>query len=177
MCDRPKRGRCWFQFSLRGLLVLMAVLAVLLGGAVNRAHQQRKAVAMIRQWGGLVYYDHQLINGRAKYPPPAEQPPGPKWLRSLVGDDFFRRVVVVDLSGTQVSDNDLEILGDLPSVRVLFLVGTQLTDKSLEHVRRMPRLEALNLTNRQPDDRKNLRMTTAGIRTLQQTRPHLEIIR
>jgi len=90
--DHPnpsKPRRRWFQFSLRTLLVLLTVLCVWLGVTVNRARKQREAVAAIEALGGYVRYEYQYGSG--------QEPPGPKWLRELIGEEYFVSVVYVVL--------------------------------------------------------------------------------
>ena len=48
--------RKWFQFSLRGLLALLTVLAIWLGVSVDAAHEQYEAVKAIETLGGRVRY-------------------------------------------------------------------------------------------------------------------------
>ena len=51
----------WFRFSLRTLLLLIAVLCVWLGIQVNAARRQREAVAAIQSAGGSVVYDYEIV--------------------------------------------------------------------------------------------------------------------
>ncbi len=60
--DPPKSKRPWFRFSLRSLLVFVAVLAVPLswfGGRMRQASQQREAVNAIQTAAGFesIKYD------------------------------------------------------------------------------------------------------------------------
>jgi len=60
--SKDKRKRRWFQFSLRMLFVVIAVLAVLFGWFGNRMRyvkKQRRAVEVIRNTGMRVLYDYQ----------------------------------------------------------------------------------------------------------------------
>jgi hypothetical protein len=58
--SRPaKPERRWYQFSLRTLLVFVAVVGVglgWLGGKVRRIRNEQNAVAEIQSIGGKVYY-------------------------------------------------------------------------------------------------------------------------
>jgi hypothetical protein len=83
------RRRRWFQFSLRGFLVVMTGLGIWLGVIANRAREQRAAVVAIKELGGTVYYDWELETGGT--------PRGPAWLRRLVGDEHFQKVQMVNL--------------------------------------------------------------------------------
>ena len=76
-----------FQFSIRSLLVLTVAVALpssWLAVEMKKAREQEETVAKV---GGGVLYDWQveasfnsLLNA---------QPPGPGWLRNLLGDDFL----------------------------------------------------------------------------------------
>jgi hypothetical protein len=77
---RPQqRKRRWLQFSLRTLLVAVTLLAVWLGLWTDRARRQRVAVQRVRELGGDIRYDYENQKGG--------QPPGPEWLRRLLGDE------------------------------------------------------------------------------------------
>jgi Leucine-rich repeat (LRR) protein len=57
-------------------------------------------------------------------------------------------VIELDLSNTAVTDEDLQLLKDLPDLRVLILGGTQgtkVTDKGLEHLKGSVNLQRLHL--------------------------------
>ena len=46
-----KARRRWLQFSLRGLLLLMAVLAVSLGWTMHKVRRQRLAIGALEEMG------------------------------------------------------------------------------------------------------------------------------
>jgi hypothetical protein len=79
--------RRWFQYTLRTALLLATVFCVWLGWWANRAHQQRLAVQRIQSLSGGVDYERRPNDTRV-----------PKWLRSLLGDDFFVNVNQVSLA-------------------------------------------------------------------------------
>lgn len=89
--------RRYLTFSLRTLFILLTLFAVWTATIVNRAREQREAVKAIRELGGKVSYDWQL-----RYLPGTTnlriepEPPGPAWLRRVVGGDFFQEVRVVN---------------------------------------------------------------------------------
>ena len=89
----PKPKLRWFQFSLRTLLVattLFAVLCSLFSWQVKRAQFQKQCVAAIRNRGGHVHYDYKVANWYASSPVP-------KYLLDWLGEDFFHRVVGVQI--------------------------------------------------------------------------------
>ena len=83
-----------FQFSIRSLLLLAVAIALPCGwmtAAMKKAREQLEAVRWIESLEGEMHYDWdvdeqgiQLLNA---------QPPGPEWLRDLLGDTFFSEVV------------------------------------------------------------------------------------
>jgi hypothetical protein len=144
----PKRKRRWFQFSLRSLLIAVAVVAVpcaWLGHKIEQKRRQRDAVEAIRRLGGRVKFGDQIdFDG---VPLAGDRrPPGPLWFRELLGDDFFADVKSVDLSWTEVRDDDLQHLDKFPNLEFLGLNRTRITDAGLSHVGGLRRLRMLDLT-------------------------------
>ena len=143
--EPPKRRRRWFQFSLRTLMIFTLICAIAagwLGTRIERKHQEQAAVDAIRKLGGSVVYDYESLNSTK---PP--KPPGPDWLRKLIGENFFSEVEGVLILGTsKVTDADLERLEGFPQLKTLMLGGNQsYTDAGLINLRRLPQLQALKL--------------------------------
>ena len=140
--DPPKHKRRWFQFSLRTLLIFTAIAAVScgwLGKKIERKHQEQAAVNAIRKSGGSVDYDYESLKSSKP-----SKPPGPDWLRKLIGENFFSEVEGVFTS--KATDADLERLEVLPQLKSLMLGGNQsYTDAGLMNLRRLPQLQALKL--------------------------------
>lgn len=90
---------------------------------------QREAAKAIEAKGGEVGYG---------------EPQGPEWLQKLVGDKWFRQIIVVHF-GPSTTDNDLEYLTALNQLRQLSLGETKITDGGLEHLRGLPQLRGLEL--------------------------------
>ncbi len=134
-----------FQFSIRSLLVLMVVVAVAcswLAAARKRAEGQKVAIVKL---AGTVAYDYQF-DALDKFNPGAT-PPGPAWLRELLGDDFFTTAISLNLDYTHVTDTDLEYLKGLPELRDLGLSGFYITDAGLEHLKGLTQLQSLRLAS------------------------------
>ena len=88
------RRRRRLQFSLRSAFVCMALLGVGLS-ATSSSRQQRRLVEVIERNGGEVEYD---------YEPASDHPPGPRWIRDILGDGlFFRPRSVVFMGNFQYS--------------------------------------------------------------------------
>jgi hypothetical protein len=97
---RPaEAGRNWWRrhlsLSLRGLILLVVLIAATLGWVANRAAIQRESVDAIRKAGGKVWYDWEWGD-----PSPFDRPAPqwPSWLVNAVGVDYFSNVVSVSLS-------------------------------------------------------------------------------
>jgi len=121
MPTTPKHRLRWYQYSLRSLLVLTVLVAI--GGSwfawkKQQVERQRAAVRAIKELGGASLYDWELDDitlGKQGAGPP----PGPVWLRSWIGDNFFAHVVVVLLYDTRIPNAGLERLRDLPQIKEL----------------------------------------------------------
>ena len=125
MTAKPKRR--WFQFSLKTFLLVMLLFAFGFAWLSHQAREQRKAVAWVKEMGGTVGYDYEAGDGDGDpFGTKVVHPPGPKWLRDILGIDFFDEVVVVALTSTPVSD--LTPLAGLTSLRALNLDSTQVSD-------------------------------------------------
>lgn len=125
MTDSKPRRR-WLQFRLRTIFVLLTILGLWLGVQANRAQRQRRAVDAILDRGGQVQYDYEFDeDGHEIWLAEPPEPPGPKWLRTLVGDDYFR--TVVDVTFRTATDADMEGLAALTDLIELDLIGAEVT--------------------------------------------------
>jgi hypothetical protein len=139
--SKPKLGR--FQYRLRTLLLCVLVCAVACDwfvSRIQRAKRQREAVEAIEKSGGRVKYDYQFDRSGNK--PQNAKPPGPAWLRKLLGDDFFAYVVHAEVN----TNAGLEHLKDLTQLRVLSLSGPTVTNAGLEHLDELTQLRELSLS-------------------------------
>lgn len=155
------RLRRFIRLSVRSLLLLVLVLAVWLAWMVNRAREQRQAVAAIREYGGFVSYDWEYVNGKHI---PGRSPSAPTWLRSALGDEFFQEVVAVNLivgtrpDGTRGetvrrSDDVILHLRAFPALRQLNIQETQATDRVMEVIGSLKNLEILRMPRAAVTDR------------------------
>jgi hypothetical protein len=130
-----KRRR--FQYSLRTLLVFVTLCALAcswLAVKMRRAERQRAAATAVLE---------KLERGGVHWDERASQ--WPRWLRRVLGDDFFNSVVEVDLHETGVSDAELEHLEGLDQLQTLRLYGTNVSDAGLEHLKGLNQLQTLEL--------------------------------
>jgi len=160
MSEKAKPRR-WLRFSLRTFFLLVTVLCVSLGLYMKQKRDQQFAVKTILDWNGKVRFDYEPSDReRAERalqavhaanlgsPPPVfvdRPPPGPVWLRRLLGDHFFADVVVVELPYLKEKSVDLEILSNLTNVKRLRIGAIKDIDDQLKHLERLQNLEVLGL--------------------------------
>lgn len=173
----------WPRFGLRAFFIVVAAISILLGSYVVRVREQRVAVAAIRNWGGQVRFSYELSDrerldrsvlmmraASTQASPPVfadPLPPGPEWLREILGDDFFSSVVVVESKtlervdlqtlkplkgikrltffGARIVDDDLQHLKHLGNLEILHLSATKITDCGIHHLLALPKLKILSL--------------------------------
>ncbi len=148
----PKWLRPWLRISVRGLIVLVLIIAAGLGWIVNGARIQREAVAAIRKDGGVASYDWDLKIGKWNgHSWETDGRPGaPKWLVDCLGVDYFDHVVSVAL-GQPGSTSALRHIGQLGRVERLHLHGPFVTDAELAHLAGLTKLSYLNIGDRAYD--------------------------
>jgi hypothetical protein len=142
--------RRWSRFSIRVMMLIVLLIAVLLGWQANKAREQREVVAAVQKYGGWVHYDYEFVNGKLIT---GRSPWGPRWLREMLGDSFFQNVRQVSLvyddstgkrfdnSNVLACDDLLEKISKLPGIKELYLKETQTTDKGLRHIGKLTELE------------------------------------
>jgi hypothetical protein len=161
--DPPKRKLRWFQFSLRSLLVMTLIVGLVMTTWIvpikRRANKQDAAVVAILNSGGSVVYDYQKDALRMGIRNP--EPPGLRWLRAVLGDNYRAEVVEVQLySGVGAgmagrpyrhmtpdtfTDAEAEKLAACTELRLLVLADTKITDAGIKCFQNMRKLEGLNV--------------------------------
>ena len=117
------------RYSLRFFLLCVTVIAIWLGVRTNAAIQQRRAVATITNAGGHPYFNWQLqpiydADGNVDYFKVIKDPnavPAPKWLRRLIGDEFFQHVVKVSIHPDDVNNEIVAAMRRLPRLEEISL--------------------------------------------------------
>jgi Leucine-rich repeat (LRR) protein len=140
--------RRWFQFSLKGMLVVVTLVAVGLGWLAyerNKVRKREAAISAIEQVGGIVVVDGE--------------PTRPSWLRPVLGDNSGGGVVEVDFSEVKVTDAGLAHVAVLAELRFLRLNNAQLTDAGLTHLAGLSKIESLTLSG-------DHQITNAGLTNL-----------
>jgi hypothetical protein len=140
----PLRRRRLLQFTLRGLLLLIAICSVGLGLAFHRARQQSRAVAAIQSFHGYVFYDFQGVDSDSFNQWGTSKVPG--WLLDSLGVDFFHNVTLVAFDVGPVTDDVLAPLFTLRKVRYLFFDSSLVTDAGLAHLKGLEKLQVLRMS-------------------------------
>jgi hypothetical protein len=124
----PKPELRWFHCRLIPLMAAIAVFGSI-AVKIQRAKQQRDAVAAVMAMHGSVVYDWECVPKPHSDDERTEcgEPPGPPWLRDLMGTDFFSAVNHVTLRGPDVTDVGVERLRDLVRLRSMHLESTKVT--------------------------------------------------
>ncbi len=124
----PIKKRRWLQFNLLLMLAIVALCAVVFAWLRHPVAQTRHEVELatkIEGLGGRITWGG-LTEGRGKHG------------RSYIG--------AIDLSATNVSDEDLAEIGKLPELTHLHLNDTNITDSGVKHLSAVPRLKQLELS-------------------------------
>lgn len=177
------------KFALRSVFLAIAALSFPLGLLVNSAHKQERAVVEVLRAGGKVAYAHQVSAGPQDrhlyfYQIPLNAraaPPGPEWLRRIVGDQYFIKVVAVwlpsrpservleylqylphlifvDAGSSEIANADVTLLSKAASIEELHLTSTPLTDDGIACLRPLSHVRILDLYG--------THVTSAGIMAL-----------
>jgi len=184
MAGSQEIGRRWYQYNLRSLFVLTAIVAIGCGWYAfekNQAAKRRVVIWEFMKLGKEVrYYD-------ANAPDTFGEPPKWfSWMRRLHGDAYLGHAVHIDLSenhwsyhagifyhsslqtGNIDGDDSLVNIGRLTSLESLALRDTPVTDAGLVHLKNLKNLRRLDLGG--------TRVTENGVETLQETLRNCEII-
>lgn len=149
----PRRRR-FLQFSLKTLLLLTFAVAVSCAwfkAKLDRKERERTAIAEIRKNGGTAGHVWR------QWPPgpwsiDMKIPPGPKWLRKRLGDDFFSDVVAVSVSGDQITAEWLTHLEPLTEMTVAHFTWTRITNDGVRYMTRFKKITELRLDRTVTDD-------------------------
>ena len=132
----PKTKLPWYQYRLRTLFILTFLVAVVCSWPavkMQQARKQKEAVESLRELGGVVEYDNEEpvdYRGFVKYSAPGS--PGPAWLRNLLGEDSFRKALVVNLSGKELTAESVRHLERLNDLESLSLTGSVHSRRGME---------------------------------------------
>ena len=147
--SRPWRR--FLRFSVRGLIILVLVVAVALGWIVRQAHIQRDAVAAIRKAGGFVAYSWDWDQGKSI---PGGRPSVASWIVESIGVDFFGHVTHVEFGGTsRPADTVLAEVGRLNQLQRLWLSNTSvITEAELVDLDGLTKISFVDVNSSQVTD-------------------------
>jgi formylglycine-generating enzyme required for sulfatase activity len=171
----------WYQYRLRSLLILMAIVGLVMGLVVvpvQWARQQWGAIQTLRDRGWVVTCD--------------PTPSGPAWARKVFGDEMFHNAVAVD-SPPGASDDEMEHLGHMPELERAYISGEKVTDAGARRLTGFPKLKTVCLSGtsvgdegaRQLERLENLeqlyltqtQVTAEGVRELEEMLPGCKVSR
>jgi Leucine-rich repeat (LRR) protein len=153
--DSRSRARRRFRFSLGTLLIVMSILSAIFALSAKEYHRVRRERNLLQKLraaagDGRVGGDvpHSTLNPRT-------------YLRRVFGDDGFATEYSFfsETDFRQISDDDLQLLADLPRLTRIDLIGPSFTDRSLSSFKGCKTLESLIL--------RETEVTAAGLRQLQ----------
>ena len=143
------------RISLRGLLVVVALIGVLLAYVAMQwrtAKRQEAAVAALAPLGGAWGFNYRLKNYGPDSSAPKQATWVPEWLGELTGPHFFQTVRAVsfgnpqgDPSRPKTPDEALEILQEFPGLREFGLLRSEVTDRALEQLEHCPEIHYMDL--------------------------------
>src|SRR4029453_6760631 len=93
--------------------------------------------------GVTVAYDFEWTPDRGYLDDP--QPPGPMWLRDLLGIDYLADVAIVNAGDCHLGDEDLRHLEHFPRLKHLNLTGTPIDDAGCQHFAGLKHLVAVHV--------------------------------
>jgi Leucine-rich repeat (LRR) protein len=149
----------WFsplQFGLRSMLlaaVLLALCAAWLAQRIERARREEAALKTVAACGGYYFFDYELAPDGAQVL--AATPPGPAWVRALLGEHFFATVVEVGSHTGEGINEDI----DLAVLQTCSLAGPEVDDDKLTLLTHCSHLRSLNLCG-------SYRVTSTGMSCL-----------
>lgn len=141
----PARRRWRPRITIR-LLMLLVLLCGIAGGYAYSVRAQREAVRAILKSGGRVVYDWEWVPDET-WTPNFEWKPHPeltglrKWIADRFGPDSVGAVAAVILQGISATDEHMNLVGRLKSLRELQLLGTSITDEGMAPIEWLKQLQ------------------------------------
>lgn len=124
----------WLRYSLRTLLIVISISAVSFAYVSNRVREQWALAMRVEQLGGKVTW------GRLQ---------GDSWIsvfaRERLPQGYVDDVVAIDLTGSGVTDEDLERFRKFTHLRLLYLDDTSITDAGLNNLEHFKELAILSV--------------------------------
>lgn len=160
-------NRRWRQFSVRGLLLLTAVCALVFGVVTHkwRVDQRRRSIGEefcrvggYVNWEASPWWTSEVV--AARFIPDDFYHAQRSWKGEGITDAVIMRlaprlacVKYLALDGSEITDKSLAVVGKMRRLRCLGLTSTAVTDVGLQELGRLPRLEELHLRGAGISDR------------------------
>ena len=140
-----------FRFNLKLGLTFVSLICVWLAVESSRARKQDRAAQLVRRCGGHITFVERFDKGAFRSINPLSIVPD--WLR-WPNEHFFKRPAQIEFEPSsnneksRVTDDDLELLRYLPTLRELLLSTNQsVTDDALQHLTNLKKLTILTLSH------------------------------
>jgi hypothetical protein len=143
--DSPPRK---WQFSLRSLVVVMAICSLLLGRYGVRRYEiarEQAALTRLQALGG----DAQFRDGRVVGISFSGKGPPEKALELLERLPELERLVFIE---SDLDDAGLQRIAELEALEQLLLLGARISDEGVAHIARLEELRVLRLDRTQVGD-------------------------
>ncbi|MGD9722948.1 MAG: hypothetical protein AB7O59_21240 [Pirellulales bacterium] len=125
----------WLSRGLRWLAMLAAAVVLMLSWQSNYVRHERSVIAEVSKFDARIHYDYELRG--------AARPPGPQWLRSFLGDDFFATVAGIEIKTELVTAETVAAIATLPHLQQLLLNAEGVDDAGLLQLAAASELEQL----------------------------------
>ena len=173
--SKSARGRWWPRFSLRTLLIIAPLVAIVLAIGFRywyADYLEKRAVAAIEQLGGTVVRDVQQRVVGVELPGRAIDDAKLRELLPHLRNLAQLRTLV--LVSNQVTDEGLQLLAELPHLEIAYLADTKVTKEGIAKLQRLrpglsidvtsPHVKAMKLARRDIYDHAilSLAMTPTG---------------
>src|SRR5262245_16550535 len=128
------------RFSLRTFFIAITILAIVMAFIISARERERR-IESLNRLGVSITYAYQIERTGQL----ASDPPGPKWLRWILGEHFFTEPWTVGISGNCTDTSTaFNLLGKMTSMRSVFLKKNLAPAAvELEKLKLLPRLERL----------------------------------
>ncbi len=129
-----------FRFSIRTVLVIVALVAIALGFYIMPGIEQERRIDRLSNLGARINYLDELPYGNSAHPMP-----GPDWARNILGEHFFTTpsevLFIGDCADTPAA---VELISGFPFVKRLTLGAPSPSAADLSKLRRIRCLENLS---------------------------------
>ncbi|MBI1902721.1 MAG: hypothetical protein HYS13_16600 [Planctomycetia bacterium] len=120
------------QFRLATLLFVVTVVAIVVGGYIERARRADRAIKRLESLGAGIGYHHWVEAG---------------WFEKWNGFTDPRRVLHVDVANCAVGDDDLWVVQEMPRLRGFTAHDARVTDRTCAYLAKLENLTSVDLSH------------------------------